>query len=208
MQQRQVAATAASEPPRSDSHHEDADRSMVERIAAGDRDAMTELYENYQRRLFRYLSQLTADRGLAEEILQDTLMAVWRNAASFEARSSVRTWLFGVTRRQAHNALRRRGQPPLNGDALESVLDATPGPEVHALAAEDSKRLAGAMRKLSPLHREVLALVLVEGFAYSEVATMLGVPEGTVKSRLSNARVALRALLRHGRPAETRGVLQ
>src|ERR1700688_3496355 len=115
MQRRQVAATAASEPASSNSHHED-----------------------YRRRLFRYLSQLTPDRGQAEEILQDTLMAVWRNAASFEGRSSVRTWLFGVARRQAHNALRRRGQPPLSGDALEAVLDAAPGPEVHAVAADDS----------------------------------------------------------------------
>lgn len=179
------------------------ERALLALIAAGDRDALAQLYAVYQRRLFRYLCHLTPDRGLAEEILQDTLLAVWRSAGSFEARSSVRTWLFGVARRQAHNGLRRRGREVTNTDELDGVSDTAPGPEGRTLALEDRERLTAAMGQLSPLHREVLALVFVEGLGYGEVAAMLDIPEGTVKSRLSNGRRALRALL--GAAREVKG---
>ena len=72
------------------------DRQVLGRIAAGDRQALAELYERYQRVLFSYLQQLTPDYGLAEELLQDTLIAVWKSACSFEGRSSVLTWLIGI----------------------------------------------------------------------------------------------------------------
>src|SRR5579883_2450168 len=84
------------------------DAQLIGRIARGDRQALSELYERYQRSLFSYLLQLTPDYGLAEELLQDTLVAVWKSARSFEGRSSVLTWLIGIARRQAHNTLRQR----------------------------------------------------------------------------------------------------
>ncbi len=79
------------------------DRQLLKDIAGGDRQALSELYARYQRPLFNYLLQLTPDYGLAEELLQDTLVAVWKSACSFEERSSVQTWLIGIARRQAHN---------------------------------------------------------------------------------------------------------
>src|SRR5690606_10837606 len=94
------------------------DAALLARIAAEDRRAVAELYARHQRPLFRYLSQLTADHGLAEEILQDTIVAVWQSASTFEGRSAVRTWLFSIARRQAHNVLRRRGLPLAGEDAL------------------------------------------------------------------------------------------
>src|SRR5712691_11551952 len=84
------------------------ERQITRRIAAGDREALSELYARYQRLLFNYLLQLTPDYGLAEELLQDTLVAVWKSASRFGGRSSVQTWLIGVARRQAHNTLRQR----------------------------------------------------------------------------------------------------
>src|SRR5437762_8785247 len=103
-----------------------ADTDVVRRIAAGDRNALTELYTRYQRPVFRYICQLTPDPGLAEEILQDTLVAAWRSAAQFQARSSVQTWLIGIARRQAHNTLRKRGLPL--ADVEEATDLADPGP--------------------------------------------------------------------------------
>src|SRR4051812_38715149 len=85
---------------------QDGGAALLRRIAGGDREALVDLYNRYQRPLFRYLCQMTPDRGLAEEILQDTLVAVWQGAASFEGRSALRTWVFGIARRQAHNTLR------------------------------------------------------------------------------------------------------
>jgi len=178
-------------PPNTD----EADISLLRRIAAGDREALSELYEQYQRALFRYLCQLIPERGLAEEVLQDTLVAVWRSAGSFEGRSLLRTWLFGVARRQAHNALRLRGVQVVASEELAKVPDNGPGTEDQAIARAELQELARATQRLSLVHREVLALAFVNGLSYEEMSQVLEVPQGTVKSRLSNARRALRMLL-------------
>lgn len=167
-------------------------QALLDRIAGGDRDALAELYRQYQRPLFRFLCQLTPDRGLAEEVLQDTLVAVWKSAGTFGGRSQVSTWLFGIARRQAHNTLRRKGLNLAGVDEIDQAADPGPPPEELALARDC---LAQAVRRLAPLHREVLALTFVSGLGYQEIAEVLEVPEGTVKSRLFNARRALRLLL-------------
>jgi RNA polymerase sigma factor (sigma-70 family) len=168
------------------------DRHVVERIAAGDRDALTALYTTYQAPLFRYLLQLTNDRGLAEEVLQDTL----------EGRSSVQTWLIGIARRQAHNTLRRRALPRADVAELEILPSSNPEPEDAVLAKAEQEELATAIRWLSPVHREVLTLTFMHDLSYGEIARVVGVPEGTVKSRLSNAKRALRALLKGAEEVE------
>jgi RNA polymerase sigma-70 factor (ECF subfamily) len=173
----------------------DDNRQVVERIARGDRGALAELYTAYQVPLFRYLLGLTADRGVAEEILQDTLLAVWKSAGTFEGRSSVQTWLIGIARRQAHNTLRKRALPRADLAELELLPDRGPDPEDEVLARAARDDLAEAIRRLAPVHREILTLTFNQGLSYSEMARICGVPEGTIKSRLSNAKRALRALL-------------
>lgn len=171
------------------------DRQLLKDIAGGDRQALSELYARYQRPLFNYLLQLTPDYGLAEELLQDTLVAVWRSAYSFEERSSVQTWLTGIARRQAHNTLRQRKLPLVDESELEGIAATEPEPEDFTLATVARDELVAAFKQLTPVHREVLVLIFVQELAYAEAATILGVPVGTVKSRLSNARRALRSLL-------------
>lgn len=168
---------------------------LIRRIARGDRQALVELYACYQRALFAYLLQLTPDYGLAEELLQDTLVAVWKSAYSFEERSSVLTWLIGIARRQAHNTLRQRKLPTADisefGDLPATDLE----PEAFVLASVARDELVQAFRRLAPVHREVLVLIFVQELSYQAAAAVLEVPVGTVKSRLSNARRALRVLL-------------
>lgn len=171
------------------------DAQLIGRIGRGDRQALSELYARYQRVLFAYLLQLTPDYGLAEELLQDTLVAVWKSARSFEGRSSVLTWLIGIARRQAHNTLRQRKLPVADLSALESMPASDLEPEEVALAGVARTELSEAFCRLAPVHREVLLLIFVQELSYQETATILDVPVGTVKSRLSNARRALRALL-------------
>jgi len=173
----------------------DRDRATVARIAAGDRDALTELYGRYQRPLFAYLLLLAPDRGTAEEILQDTLVAAWRGAGRFDGRSSVQGWLFAIARRRAHAALRRRAVPLTAEIALAAVPSPEPGPEEAALAGASRDELVAGLRAIAPVHREALVLALGEGLSYQEMAEVLGVPMGTVKSRVSNAKRALRAAL-------------
>jgi RNA polymerase sigma-70 factor (ECF subfamily) len=171
------------------------DAEIVQRVARGDRQALAELYGRYQRPLFQYLLQLTPDYGLAEEMLQDTLVAVWKSARSFEGRSSVLTWLIGIARRQAHNTLRRHKLPVVDESALLELPATDPDPEEFTLASIERDELVAAFRQLAPVHREILTLTFVQEFSYQEMALALGVPLGTVKSRLSHAKKALRVLL-------------
>lgn len=173
----------------------DDDARALRRVARGDRQALTDLYVRYRLPLFRYLLQLTPDHGLAEELLQDTLVAVWKSAKSFEGRSTARTWIFGIARRQAHNTLRQRGLPLADAAELETMPASDPEPEDAALAGAERAELAAALRELAPIHREVLVLTFMQDLSYQETAQVLGVPVGTVKSRLNHAKRALRALI-------------
>lgn len=174
---------------------DDAECEIVARIADGERQALDTLYQRYAQPLFGYLLTLTADRGLAEEILQDTFVAAWRAAARFEGRSSVKTWLFGIARRQAHNSLRRRNLALTDDTTLEQAPSDEPEPEQAALRNADRQALSEAIMRLRPVHREVLLLAFVHELSYAEMANLLDVPLGTIRSRLSNARRLLRDIL-------------
>jgi RNA polymerase sigma factor (sigma-70 family) len=173
----------------------DSDLQLVRGVALGDREALSDLYLRYSRPLLHYLIHFTSDRGVAEELLQDTLVAVWKNAHSYRGEASVQAWLFGIARRRAYKRL-RRVEPPL-AEATELLDMPAPDlePEPALLASVARDEIIAALGQLAPIHREVLLLTFVHGLAYAETAGILGVPVGTIKSRLSNARRSLRALL-------------
>ncbi len=173
----------------------DEDERLARRIAAGDRAALEELYARYRHPLFGFLLGIAPDAATAEEILQDTLVAVWQGAAGFEGRATFRQWLFAVARRQAYNAVRRRQLPWANPAELAAAEASGPSPETEALTGAGLEELAAHIRGLPPGQREVLVLTLVEGFSYEETAAILEVPLGTVRSRLNTARRTLRQQL-------------
>lgn len=172
------------------------DHQLVARIAVGDRAAVAELYQRQQQVLFAYLLRMTGDRQLAEEILQDVLVTAWRRAASFEGRSSVRTWLVGIARRQLLNHRRVRSADLVGAEDAGSLADPDPGPEDQALASAAHAELAGLLTRLSRRHQEILLLTFVSELTYAETAAVLGVPLGTVRSRLHAAKRQLAALVR------------
>jgi RNA polymerase sigma-70 factor, ECF subfamily len=168
---------------------------LIERIAAGDRAALADLYEQYRRPLLAYLRLLTSDLGLAEEILQDTLLAVWNGAGGYAPRSSVRAWLFGIARRRARDSLRRRTFRFVDVAALEAMPASDPEPEDAAIAAAAHESLTAAIAGLPLAHRETLVLAFAHGLSHQELSETLGVPIGTVKSRLNAAKRMVRAIL-------------
>jgi RNA polymerase sigma-70 factor (ECF subfamily) len=168
-----------------------ADDVLLERVAGGDAAALAALYRRYGSRLFGYLQRYAGDRMVAEEILQDTLLAVWRSAPRYAGRSGVRTWLFGIARRQAHNRLRVQEPPQLPLDGVAGWADPAPGPAEWAIANAQGAAIAEAFDALAPQQREVLALAFAARMPHGEIAEVLGVPVGTVKSRLHHARAAL-----------------
>lgn len=173
---------------------DDAEALLLQRIAGGDRLALGELYSRYARQLFAFLGRLAPDAATTEELVQDTLLAVWRSAASFQRRSTARTWIYAVARRQAHNRLRRLTLTLVELDQAPALVDAAGGPEEQALATADRERLAGLLARLSVVHREALVLFFIDELTHAEMAEILDVPVGTVKSRLSNGRAALARL--------------
>ncbi len=175
---------------------EAADSALVARLARGDTDAVAGLYGRYGRPLFAYVAQLVGDAGLAEEIVQDTFVAAWRSAAAFQGRSSVASWLFGIARRQARDRLRRNLPITDPVERLESVPADDPEPEAAAIAAASRDELAAAIRRLPDQDREILVLTFARELGGPEIAEILGIPAGTVKSRLFNARRRLREQLR------------
>ncbi len=171
------------------------DEVLLSAVARGDQAALRALYERHAAVMLRLIRRLTSDRSVAEEILQETWLAVWRSAAGFRGESSVRGWLLGVARRQAHNHL-RKSRPQL-ADLAEAQDVPDPAPSVEDQVVREAERaeLLAAVRTLPGHLREVLALVLVEELAYPEVATVLAIPVGTVKSRMSHARKRLSGML-------------
>jgi len=170
------------------------DVQLLRRMADGDEAALDDLYARHAPALFSYLLTLTDDRFEAEEVLQDTLVVAWRSARRFEGRARVRTWLLAIAHRQERDR-RRRHAITIGPEAeLDRLTDVARGPEELALAHEEVVELGALVARLNPSQRTILALAFVHQLSYAEIAAVLDLPIGTVKSRLNNARNALQSL--------------
>src|SRR6516165_11551537 len=171
------------------------DVQLLRRIGQGDEDAMAAFYREHGRVVLAQVLLVAGDRVLAEEIVQDTMLAVWRGAGSFRGESSVRSWAIAIARRQTRDRLRRQRLRVVDDAFLADQPGPGPGPEVMALDRAELAEVRGAIRELVPAHREVLGLAFGSGLSLPEVAGVLEIPVGTVKSRLTAARTALNRIL-------------
>jgi RNA polymerase sigma-70 factor (ECF subfamily) len=171
------------------------DAGLLRRIGQGDEDAMAAFYREHGQVVLAQVLLVTGERVLAEEIVQDTMLAVWRGAGSFRGESSARSWVIAIARRQTRDRLRRRRLRVVDDAFLADQPSSAPGPEVMALDRADLAEVRGAIRELAASHREVLGLVFGSGLSLPEVAGVLEIPVGTVKSRLFAARAALGRIL-------------
>jgi RNA polymerase sigma-70 factor, ECF subfamily len=171
------------------------DIQLLRRIGQGDEDAMAAFYREHGRVVLAQVLLVTGERVLAEEIVQDTMLAVWRGAGSFRGESSVRSWVIAIARRQTRDRLRGRRLRVVDDTYLADQPGPGPGPEVTALDRAELAEVRGAIRELTSVHREVLGLAFGSGLSLPEVAGLLEIPVGTVKSRLTAARTALNGIL-------------
>ena len=171
------------------------DVELLRRIGQGDEDAMASFYREHSRVVFAQVLLVVGERVLAEEIVQDTMLAVWRGAGSFRGESSVRSWVIAIARRQTRDRLRARRLRVVDDAFLADQPGSGPGPEVMALDRAELAEVRGAIQELTPAHREVLGLAFGSGLSLPEVAGVLEIPVGTVKSRLTAARTALNGIL-------------
>ena len=156
---------------------------------------MAAFYREHGRVVLAQVLLVAGERVLAEEIVQDTMLAVWRGAGSFRGESSVRSWVIAIARRQTRDRLRGRRLRVVDDAFLADQPSSGPGPEVMALDRAELAEVMDAIRELAPAHREVLGLAFGSGLSLPEVAGVLEIPVGTVKSRLTAARTALSRIL-------------
>jgi len=171
------------------------DEMLIKRIARGDQLAMRTLFGRHRVPLYRWLMRLVGDEALAEDLLSDAFLDVWRQAAAFEARSSVSTWLLAIARYKALSARRRRTDAELDEKVASTVADTADDPEVMLEKKTRAELLRHALARLSPEHGEVIDLVYFHGKSVKEVAEVVGIAEATVKTRMFYARKKLADLL-------------
>lgn len=167
---------------------------LVERIAQGDRRAFEALYRCYFPRLRRFLERVTRRPQIVEEILNDTMLVVWRKAHTYNAHSKVSTWIFAIALRKALKALKRMDEP-IEDERSTDPITLWSVPERNMQQTELRASLTHALAFLSAEHRTVVELTYYEGYAYREIAEIMGCPVDTVKTRMFHARRKLKALL-------------
>lgn len=177
------------------------DEALLAAIAEGDRGALRILYDRHSPWLLLRLSRRCSDPGLVDEVLQDTFVAVWRKPRAFSGRGEVGAWLWGIAIRRLVDGLRRAGvrerlvprrRPSLEGLRPSRWAGAAPSAEEQVLLAVEHGDLAGALNRLSPELRAVVQATVLDGLTTQEAGRLLGIPAGTVKTRMMRARIQLR----------------
>lgn len=162
---------------------------LLGRVRRGDREAFCELYRRYYPRLYGYLRRLLSDPGTVEEVLDDVMLVVWKDARKYRGDAAVSSWIFAIAYRKAMTAMRteRRYQAPLDRNASADA--------VASVSSQHDEWIRVALMQLSPDHRQVVELTYFSGFSYQEIAEIVGCPMNTVKTRMFHARRRLRVLL-------------
>lgn len=178
---------------------EEPTETVVRAATTGDVVAFELLVRHYQDHVLRFLTHFLGDAALAEDVAQDTFVRLYRGLPTFGFRSGFSTWVFQVARNAGIDALRARQRR----DRIVTAVTPTDGEERTAVSAAPSAsaEMAAAVASLGDKPREALLLVEVYGLTYREAASVLGTAEGTVKSRVHQARRELSAWLSAGEPA-------
>ena len=195
----QPAAVAAVSAPAATARETSSDEILLEQIAAGSKPAMHALFVRHRTYVYRWLLRFVSNDTIAEDLLSEVFLDVWRQAGRFQCLSSVSTWLMLIARHKALSARRRRTERAELAEKIEAtVADPADDPEVALQEKNRDALLRRALTRLSREHREVVDLVYYHEKSVDEVAQILGVPPGTVKTRMFYARKKLAELVDGG----------
>ncbi len=178
----------------------DADLELAERHRRGDDRAFEEVYARYAGMIYSLALRLAGDPEEAADLTQEAFLRIYRHLGTFRGRSSLKTWVYQVGLNQCRSRLGRNRpeSQPLQEEGAAGVAplrDPGRGPESEALAADTGRRVGDALAALPLAFREAVVLRDIEGLAYEEIAALVGVPVGTVRSRIARGRDQLRVLL-------------
>ena len=185
---------------------------LVRRAQQGDNGAFEELLLLHQKKVYNLCLRMSANQDDALDLSQEAFIKAWRSIGQYQFEASFSTWLFRLTSNVCIDFLRRKKRrqetsltesyDDSNEGAELSLSDSQPLPEQQAITNETKRELAQAMAQLAPDHREILQLRVIEDLPYEQIADILGVRVGTVKSRLARARLSLRKILKTGNYSE------
>ena len=171
---------------------EPSDRVLLAAVAERDREALRELYVRHAPWLVARLARRCADRGLVEEVVQDTFVGVWKGASRFRGEGDVAAWIWGIGIRRLIDRLRAQRGPVAALRERDAVLVSA---EDEVLLGVEHGDLGAALDRLSPELRAVVQATLLDGLTTREAGRLLGIPPGTVKTRMMRARRELREAL-------------
>jgi RNA polymerase sigma-70 factor (ECF subfamily) len=170
------------------------DARLLARIAAGDRQAFERLYHLYFARLTRFLQRITRSLPLIEEVVNDTMLVVWKKAPSWDASCKVSTWIFAIAWRRARKALHGADDAvEQDADLIEADPDSQPERRYALLCQHQA--VDAALNALPAEQRAVVQLTYFHDMGYADIADVMGCPQNTVKTRMFYARRRLAALL-------------
>jgi RNA polymerase sigma-70 factor (ECF subfamily) len=172
------------------------DEMLLQSIAGGDRTAMHTLYSRHNVRVYRFVLRMVRDTSIAEDLVSQVFLDVWRTADQFEGRAQVSTWLLSIARFKALTALRQRKHEDVDQDDVLDIADESGTPEDSLDRSRTSEILRSCVAKLSPAHREIINLVYYHEKSVEEAGMIIGIPQSTVKTRMFYARKQLGDLLR------------
>ena len=190
-----TSTSKTSTPPDTSVIAQISDEALVESIAEGDRRALETLYMRHHSRLYRLLLRWIGRDSVAEEMINEVFLEVWRSAHRFEAKARVATWLIAIARYKALSELRRRTETQLDDCVAAAIEDPADGPAITLERKNRRVILHRCLAKLSPQHREVIHLVYYQEKKIEEVARFIGAPINTIKTRIFYARSRMAQLL-------------
>jgi RNA polymerase sigma-70 factor, ECF subfamily len=172
------------------------DEMLLESIAAGEKAAMHVLYARHNVRVYRFILRIVGDTSVAEDLVSQVFLDVWRTAGQFEGRSQVSTWMLAIARFKALTALRNRRHEDIEQEEVLQIADTGDTPETAMDRSQTALTLREAISQLSPAHREIIDLVYYHEKSVEEVGQIIGIPQATVKTRMFYARKHLAELLK------------
>ena len=160
------------------------DQELLTAVASSDARALRALYDRHAPWLSLRLARRCADPDITDDALQDTFVAIWRGAAHYEGRGEVAAWIWGIAIRRLIDGVRRR---PASTESLSEAY-ASPSTEEQVLLGVEHGDLGSALQRLSPELRAVVQATVLDGLTSREAGHLLGIPSGTVKTRMMRAR--------------------
>jgi RNA polymerase sigma-70 factor, ECF subfamily len=163
------------------------DDALIKAIGCGDRHAMALLYGRHHVRVYRFALRITDDASSAEDVVSEVFLEAWRKADRFEARAQVSTWLLAIARNKSRSEVQRRSANHLDWETIE-IEDPADDAEISSQKRDRSELIRRCLSQLSAVQREVIDLVYYHDKSVTDVASIVGVPANTVKTRMFHAR--------------------